>query len=53
MVAPGDDADEVVEGTAGAYLLLVSGRESVAEQAGGVRAKGPAATSLIERYRFF
>lgn len=52
-LAEPDGAADRVEGTSAAWLLVVTGRESVAEQAGGLLTTGDAARQLVDRYRFF
>jgi uncharacterized protein (TIGR03083 family) len=43
----------VVRGTAAAYALLASGRDSMVDDAGGVSADGAAAQALLAGYRLF
>lgn len=50
---PDGGSGDRVDGTALAYLLLVAGRPSMAEAAGGVRAGGETAERFLERYRIF
>jgi uncharacterized protein (TIGR03083 family) len=51
--APEGDVENTVQGPAPAYLLLVTGREELVENAGGICAMGEAATALFDNYRFF
>jgi len=44
---------ERIEGTATAYLLVATGRDALAEDAGGITAKGAAANALLQKYRMF
>lgn len=52
-VDPEGDTDEIVSGSAVAYLLLTTGREEAAGAAGGVQATGPHAQRLLDTYRMF
>jgi uncharacterized protein (TIGR03083 family) len=49
----GDAVGGVVRGTAAAYALLASGRDSMVDEAGGVHAEGDAASALLRGYRLF
>ena len=53
LTPPEGDADEVVQGSAPAYLLLVSGRDELIGDDDGICARGPAAIALFDHYRFF
>jgi len=53
LATPEGDVDDTVEGPAPAYLLLVTGREDLVEDVGGICAMGEAATALFDHYRFF
>jgi uncharacterized protein (TIGR03083 family) len=53
LKAPEGDVEDTVQGPAPAYLLLVTGREELVEDAGGICAVGEAATALFDHYRFF
>jgi uncharacterized protein (TIGR03083 family) len=53
LAEPDGDVDDTVEGPAPAYLLLVTGREDLIEDVGGICAMGEAATALFDHYRFF
>jgi uncharacterized protein (TIGR03083 family) len=53
LAEPAGEVGDAVEGPAPAYLLLVTGREELVEDAGGLCAIGEAATALFDRYRFF
>jgi uncharacterized protein (TIGR03083 family) len=53
LAEPEGEIDDTVEGPAAAYLLLVTGREELVEDAGGICAMGEAATALFDHYRFF
>lgn len=50
---PGDGTTQSVTGPAAAYLLAVTGRDAMAEAAGGVTADGDDAQRLLAGYRFF
>lgn len=50
---PAGEAGDVVQGAAGAYLLLVSGRDELIEDDDGICARGTNAIALFDRYRFF
>lgn len=49
----GDDPSDAVVGTAPAFVLVAAGRERLAEEAGGVVARGADARRLLEGYRIF
>ncbi|HVM40757.1 MAG TPA: maleylpyruvate isomerase family mycothiol-dependent enzyme [Acidimicrobiia bacterium] len=51
--APTTAGNDLVTGTALAYLVAVTGRPGVVQAAGGVYGVGPAATRLLEGYRVF
>ena len=53
LAAPDGEAGDAVKGPAPAYLLLVTGREDLVEDAGGICASGESAVALFDRYRFF
>jgi uncharacterized protein (TIGR03083 family) len=50
---PAGEPDGWIRGSAAAFALIVAGRESLADQLGGVHAEGEAARELLDRYRFF
>ena len=50
---PSGEVTDSIAGPAPAYLLLVTGRTTVADAAGGLKAEGDAARRLVEGFRVF